>query len=106
MNYFMNQVIANIFKALAHPTRIHILKLLRNGPMCVCEIIEHLKLEQSNTSQHLNVLKMVGLVESRREGTKVIYKARYEDIFTMLELIEKIVINQTEETKMMIKNTF
>jgi len=62
MSNMGNQLISNIFKALAHPIRMQIVKLLRNGEMCVCDIIPNLDSEQSNTSQHLAVLKNQGIV--------------------------------------------
>lgn len=76
MSNMGNQLISNLFKALAHPTRIQIVKLLRNGEMCVCEIMPNLDSEQSNTSQHLTVLKNQGIVESRKDGSKVIYSIK------------------------------
>ena len=68
-----NTVLADFFKALAHPTRLQILELLRPGERCVCEIFPALEMEQSNVSRHLSVLKKAGLVQSRKDGLRVIY---------------------------------
>ena len=82
MSYNMgDQLVADMFKVLSSPVRMHILRLLKDGPLCVCEIIKELGTEQSNTSQHLNVLKNVGLLDSRKEGLKVIYSIKYYEIF-------------------------
>lgn len=59
----------DIFKALAHQTRLNILSLLLNGEICVCKIMEVLDLPQSTASRHLAILKNAGLVVDRREGT-------------------------------------
>ncbi|HET6515634.1 MAG TPA: metalloregulator ArsR/SmtB family transcription factor [Thermodesulfovibrionales bacterium] len=56
-------------KAISDPTRVRMLKLLERGELCVCEIMEVLDLVQSTASKHLNILKMAGLVESRKNGT-------------------------------------
>ncbi|MCL5290034.1 MAG: metalloregulator ArsR/SmtB family transcription factor, partial [Firmicutes bacterium] len=64
----ISQLKADIFKALAHPTRIRILDLLKNGELCVCDIFEELQVEQANTSQHLAVLKKQDILQSRKEG--------------------------------------
>ncbi len=56
-------------KAIADPTRTRMLKLLENGELCVCHIMEILGLVQSTASKHLGVLKAAGLVESRKNGT-------------------------------------
>jgi DNA-binding transcriptional ArsR family regulator len=61
-------------RAISDPTRIRILKLLEGGELCVCEIMEVLDLVQSTASKHLNILKIAGLVESRKGGTWSYYR--------------------------------
>ena len=61
-------------KAISDPTRIRMLKLLEGGELCVCQIMEVLGLVQSTASKHLNILKMSGLVESRKGGTWSYYR--------------------------------
>lgn len=100
---FTNQLMSNLFKALAHPTRIQILRLLERGPLCVCEILPQLESEQSNTSQHLSVLKQNGLVESRRDGTKVIYSVPDHQLYSILHLAEALILSQIEETSRKLK---
>jgi DNA-binding transcriptional ArsR family regulator len=99
MSNMGNQLISNIFKAMAHPTRIQIIKLLQNGELCVCEILPSLESEQSNTSQHLTVMKNQGIVESRKDGSKVIYSIKNAEVFEMINLAERIILSQLEETK-------
>lgn len=99
-----NQLISNVFKALAHPTRIQIVKLLRNGELCVCDILPNLDSEQSNTSQHLTVLKNQGIVESRKDGSKVIYSVKNKEVYEMVDLVEAIILRQIEETKTSLSN--
>lgn len=94
-----NQLISNVFKALAHPTRIQIVKLLRNGELCVCDILPNLDSEQSNTSQHLTLLKNQGIVESKKDGSKVIYSIKNKEVYEMIDLAEAIILRQIEETK-------
>lgn len=94
-----NKLIINMFKALANPTRLQILRLLKEKPLCVNHIIEDLGTEQSNTSQQLNVLKSAGLVESHKDGLNVIYSIKYLEIFGMIDTAENILINRIEETK-------
>ncbi len=69
-----NVELANYARALAHPARIAIVKLLARRDACVCgEIVSDLPLAQSTVSQHLKELKKVGLVKGRVEGVKVCY---------------------------------
>ena len=99
MSIMGNQLVSNVFKALAHPTRIQIVKLLKDGEMCVCNILPNLDSEQSNTSQHLTVLKNQGIVESKKDGAKVIYTIKNREVYEMIELAEAIILRQIEETK-------
>lgn len=98
-----NQLVSNVFKALAHPTRIQIIKLLKNGERCVCEILPNIDSEQSNASQHLTVMRNQGLVESRKDGSKVIYSVRNQEVHEMIDLAEIIILRQMDETKLSLK---
>lgn len=94
---YTNHLMSNFFKALAHPTRIQILRLLENGPLCVCDILPQVDSEQSNTSQHLSVLRQAGLLESKRDGTKVIYSVADPGIYPILSAAETLLKNQLTE---------
>lgn len=89
---------AEFFKALAHPTRVRILKHLRDTERCVCEFTEDLDIEQSNMSQHLAILRKQGIVSFRKDGLKVIYKVIFPQIFEILDLVEEIIVSQVNET--------
>ena len=66
--------LAKYAKALAHPARIAILKMLAKRENCVCgDIVEELPLSQSTVSQHLKELKEAGLIKGEIEGTNVCY---------------------------------
>ncbi len=66
--------LAKYAKALAHPARIAILKLLLKKQACVCgDIVDELPLSQSTVSQHLKELKQAGLIHGDIEGVKVCY---------------------------------
>jgi DNA-binding transcriptional ArsR family regulator len=65
---------ASIAKALAHPARIAILKVLIQKKACICgDIVDELPLSQSTVSQHLKELKEAGLIKGDIEGVKVCY---------------------------------
>jgi DNA-binding transcriptional ArsR family regulator len=66
--------LAKYGKALAHPARIAILKLLARKNACICgDIVEELPLSQSTVSQHLKELKEAGLIKGEIEGVKICY---------------------------------
>ena len=66
--------VSEIAKALAHPARIKILKILNDLDSCmVGSIVDLLPLSQSTVSQHLKELKRVGLIKGEIEGPKICY---------------------------------
>ncbi|HEX6914815.1 MAG TPA: metalloregulator ArsR/SmtB family transcription factor [Chitinophagaceae bacterium] len=66
--------LAKYAKALAHPARIAILKMLAGRNACVCgDIVDELPLSQSTVSQHLKELKDAGLIKGSIDGAKVCY---------------------------------
>lgn len=86
-----SEIYANKLKALSDPTRLEILYLLSNGEMCVCKITPALNKPQSSVSRHLSVLKNLGFIKSRKEGTRVYYKLTNPKIANLVkELVELI----------------
>lgn len=94
---------AELFKTLGHPARIKILLMLTDGERCVCEMIEQIDIEQSNFSQHLGVLKRQGLIESRKDGQKVIYKLSYPSILALISAAEKTLSEQIGHSQELLK---
>ena len=68
-----NRFKSTIFNALSDPIRLEILSFLRDGEKCVCEIVPQLNLIQPLVSRHLKILKDVGILRCRKDGTKRIY---------------------------------
>jgi len=56
-----------MFRACSDPTRLRILALLRDGELCVCDLVEVLQLPQPTVSRHLSYLRRAGLVRAREE---------------------------------------
>ncbi|NCO34578.1 MAG: hypothetical protein AUJ92_07670 [Armatimonadetes bacterium CG2_30_59_28] len=72
---------AKRFRALSDETRLRILQILwSHGETCVCELMEALKMTQSNISFHLNTLRNAGLVSDRKMGKWVFYTANDEAV--------------------------
>ena len=79
------QASADLFKTLAHPARLAILSILRDGEQCVCHIEAMLKLRQAYISQHLKILKDAGIVSDRRDGWNIYYHVARPEIFEVLD---------------------
>ncbi|MBA2347386.1 MAG: helix-turn-helix transcriptional regulator [Solirubrobacterales bacterium] len=90
---------ADFFRVLGHPARVRILELLRDGERSVGELQAATGLESSGTSQHLTAMRRQGLVESRRAGTSVFYRAKDPRIFQLLEIAKQILAGRLEETR-------
>jgi DNA-binding transcriptional ArsR family regulator len=77
--------ISQIFKALAHPSRLKLMENLMKRECCVGEIQKCLALSQPNVSQHLGVLKEAGLIVGRRERNKICYRISDDRIIKILK---------------------
>lgn len=78
---------ADVFQALAHPTRIAIIELLGNRELSAGDLIEELGMEQANVSQHLAVLRSRQLVVNRKAGNQVFYSVRDPILLEVLALM-------------------
>jgi DNA-binding transcriptional ArsR family regulator len=81
---------ADIIKALGDPTRLKIIYLLEHGELCVCEIMTALDKPQPTVSHHMNILKNVGLLKSRKEGVWIHYRLSKVEIPKNLKELLKI----------------
>jgi len=77
---------AEILKAIAQPTRLKIIELLRDGEHCVCEIFPAIGHEQSNTSRHLQTMLKSGVLRQRKDGLKIYYSLRHPEVLEMVRL--------------------
>jgi len=64
---------ADVYRALAEPNRLRIIKMLEVKPLCVCEITEVLQLAASTVSKHLSILRDAGLIIDQKDGKWVNY---------------------------------
>ncbi len=66
--------LANLAKAIGHPARVRILKILIERNACICgDIVDELPLAQSTVSQHLKQLKEAGLIQGEIDGPRMCY---------------------------------
>jgi ArsR family transcriptional regulator len=75
--------LTRLFRALGDETRLRIVALLSHGELCVCHLEQALELNQSTASRHLGILRMAGVVDTRREGTWVYYRITDQDHATV-----------------------
>ncbi len=67
--------LARLAKALGHPVRVRIVRILLRRKMCICgELVGAVPLAQSTVSQHLKVLRQAGVIEASNDGPRVCYQ--------------------------------
>jgi len=77
-----------VFKALSDETRVRMLKLLFEGEICVCEIMQVMEISQSRASRNLGILKDAGLLNDRRDGQWVHYSLNKQSVAKYSGLLE------------------
>ena len=71
---------AGLLKALANPLRLSLVMHLREGELCVHDLVERVGAAQPLVSQHLTVLKAAGVLTGRRRGREILYRVTDEHI--------------------------
>ena len=94
---------AEIFQALAHPTRIARVEALRAGEMSTGKLMEQLELEQANASQHLSVLRAKRIVVNRKVGNQVFYSLRDPVLIEVLDILRRYFSSQLTDTMNMLE---
>ena len=84
-----DQSLARAFHALGDSTRLDLLRQLRHGDMCVCDLMKAIRVGQSLVSFHLKVLKGAGLITDRRSGRWVYYSIVPDALARLGELLAR-----------------
>lgn len=90
-------------KALGDETRLRIVNILRDGPLCVCEIESILQITQSNASRHLNKLMNANLVTYYKEAKYVYYKLD-ENTLRDYSFLNSFLCNELEKEEILKKD--
>lgn len=79
----------SLLKAMGESTRYKILSVLVSGERCACEIPELIKRSQPNTSMHLSKLQDWGIIQSRRDGKRILYTIKDSRVKKILEIVNE-----------------
>ncbi len=82
---------AEFCKAMAHPTRIHLLRSLKEGEKSVNELAKVVGVTQANASQHLAILRQFGLLNTRRDGSTIYYRISDHRIIEACDLVRNCI---------------
>ncbi len=83
----MMDLVAGCFQALSDPTRLKILRALKNGRMTVHELVALFTWTQPNISRHLSILVQAGLVRKVKEGAFVYYSVANAGVFSLCDTV-------------------
>jgi DNA-binding transcriptional ArsR family regulator len=76
---------ARVFKVLGDSNRLRIIEFLRDGEKCQCEIIPILDQSQPTVSRHLRLLEEAGLIQSERDGNRMLYRVVDKGVFKIVD---------------------
>ena len=88
---------ANVFKALAHSSRLLIVEELAQKERCVCELTEMIGADMSTVSKHLSVLKAAGVVQDERRGSQIWYRLRMKCVARFFSCVDGELQKQASE---------
>ena len=94
-----------IFKALSDGTRLRMLKLLQQRELCVCEIMQAMKISQTRASRNLGILKNAGFVVDRRQGLWVHYSINKDKVNQYHQAISVLLDKWLEDEGIVIEDT-
>lgn len=86
----LDELVSTLCKAMNDAKRLVVLYALRDGPHTVSELCEVLEAPQSNTSQHLAVLRDRGLVDTQRQGNNVLYSLRHPKVIDAVDILRSV----------------
>jgi len=90
----LDEVVAGMCKGLNDSKRLLVLYALSDGPHTVGELCTMLEASQSNTSQHLAVLRTAGLVDTERQGNSVVYSLRHPKVIEAVDKLREIMVDE------------
>ncbi len=93
---------SEVCKTLASPKRLEILNALKDGERTVGELVEILGVPKANVSQHLAVMRLKGILKSRREGVSIYYRIANDKVIQACTLMREVLTEQMKERSKLI----
>lgn len=87
-----NQKLATLAKALGHPARLEVIRMLHERQSCIgCDFVNEIGLAQSTTSEHLRILKAAGIITGEVEGPRICYSLNRRALAPLKSLLDEII---------------
>jgi DNA-binding transcriptional ArsR family regulator len=97
------EIQAVICRTLSNPTRLEIIHLLSNQPLCVGEIVLATGRSESVISRHLGLLRSSNLVKAERHGQEIIYQITNPKIITICSLMREVLAEQASHQSQLVQ---
>lgn len=101
-NKTLYELQSEVCKTLASPKRLEILNALKEGEKTVGELVEILGVPKANVSQHLAVMRLKGILKSRREGVSIYYRISNPKVTQACMLMREVLTEQMKERSKLI----
>ena len=96
---------AEFCKGMAHPKRIYILTLLKDGEKTVNELARLTRIPQANLSQHLAILRQLEILQTRREGSSIYYSISDHRVVEACELVRGSIGERLRKSRLVLQVT-
>ena len=93
------EIVAERFRALGEPARLHLMNALRSGEQTVGELVESTGLATGNVSKHLRLLHAAGFVTRRKDGLYFYYALAGDDVFRLCDIMCGRIESETERRR-------
>lgn len=104
MNKTIYDFHADACKTLANPKRLEIINILRDEELSVTDIVKKMNLAKANVSQHLSIMRKMGILETRRSGQTIYYKISSIKVITACDLMRDVLTEHfLKKEKLLIK---
>lgn len=104
MDLTLYELQAEITKTMAHPLRLAILHILREGEKTVNELASLLGVSQSNVSQHLALMRQRQIVKTRKTGATVYYSVSSPKISQACDMVREVLLEQLRQKQELVKS--
>jgi DNA-binding transcriptional ArsR family regulator len=101
-NKTLYELQSEVCKTLASPKRLEILNALKEGEKTVGELVEILGVPKANVSQHLAVMRLKGILKSRRDGVSIYYRIANHKVIQACMLMREVLTEQMKERSKLI----
>jgi ArsR family transcriptional regulator, virulence genes transcriptional regulator len=99
------QIQAEFCRAMAHPKRIQVLDVLRDGEMTVTQLAARTHIAQANLSQHLGIMRQQGLLRIRRQGATVYYSISDGRIVEACGIVKQVIRERSRREEVLFQGT-